>query len=96
MPSAGPLLAPLRRNRDFMLLMSGTSQLSCRNEHDDFGLILLGYAVTESAALAGAVGAVYGVGMATMMLPAGAIVDRLNSQGDYGRDGGGGGGCGDG
>lgn len=69
---------PLRRNRDFLLLMVGHACSLVGSSMTMLALVMLGYSITGSSALAGAVSAVYGVGMAAMMLPAGAIVDRAN------------------
>ncbi|MBE1609941.1 MFS transporter [Actinopolymorpha pittospori] len=69
---------PLGRNRDFLLLMLGQAGSLVGSSMTTLALAMLAYAITESAALAGVVSAVYGVGLAAMMLPAGAIVDRVD------------------
>lgn len=68
----------LRHNRDFVLLMVGQAGSRVGTSMTTLALVMLGYAITGSSALAGGVSAVYGVTMAVTMLPAGAIVDRTN------------------
>lgn len=68
----------LHRNRDFVLLMAGQAGSRVGTSMTTLALVMLGYAVTRSSALAGVVSAVYGISMAVTMLPAGAIVDRTN------------------
>lgn len=76
MPEAGAL--PLRRNRDFVLLMGGQAGSRVGTSMTTLALVMLGFAITGSSALAGVVSAVYGIAMAVTMLPAGAVVDRIN------------------
>ncbi|HVX45317.1 MAG TPA: MFS transporter [Mycobacteriales bacterium] len=71
-------LPPLNRNRDFLLLMLGQTGSLVGTSMTSLALVMLAYSVTGSTAQAGAVSAVYGVGMAAMMLPAGAVVDRVD------------------
>lgn len=79
MPRAGPAeQQPLRRNRDFLLLMWGQAGSLIGSSMTNLALVMLAYAVTGSSAQAGLVSAVYGAGMALMMLPAGAIIDRVD------------------
>lgn len=69
---------PLSRNRDFLLLMSGQAGSLVGSSMTTLALVLLAYSVTGSTAQAGLVSAVYGIGLAAMMLPAGAVVDRVD------------------
>ncbi|WP_345482683.1 hypothetical protein, partial [Actinopolymorpha pittospori] len=61
---------PLGRNRDFLLLMLGQAGSLVGSSMTTLALVMLAYTITESAAQAGVVSAVYGVGLAAMMLPA--------------------------
>ena len=78
MACAEPPPQALGRNRDFLLLMLGQAGSLVGSSMTTLALVMLAYAITESAALAGLVSAVYGVGLVAMMLPAGAIVDRVD------------------
>jgi MFS family permease len=70
--------AALNRNRDFLLLLLGQAGSLVGSSMTALALVMLTYSITGSTARAGLVSAVYGAGMAAMMLPAGAIVDRVD------------------
>lgn len=70
--------APLTRNRDFLLLLLGQTGSLVGSSMTTLALVMLAYSVTGSTARAGLVSAGHGVELAAMMLPAGAIVDRVD------------------
>lgn len=74
----GPPVPPLRRNRDFLLLWSGTAVSLIGTTAATMAYPLLVLAVTGSAADAGLVGFVSLLPTLLFQLPAGAIVDRVN------------------
>jgi MFS family permease len=69
---------PLKRNRDFLLLLLGQGGSLVGSSMTTLALVMLAYSVTGSTARAGLVSAGYGIGLAAMMLPAGAIIDRVD------------------
>jgi MFS family permease len=70
--------APLRRNRDFLLLQSGLLLSSGGSQMTSIAYPLLVLALTGSPAKAGAVGFVRLLGMALFALPAGLAADHWN------------------
>jgi predicted MFS family arabinose efflux permease len=77
-PAARAQPAPLRRNRDFLLLWSGlvVSTLGSRISATAYPLLVL--ALTGSPADAGLVGFFAGLPYLVVQLPAGAFVDRVD------------------
>lgn len=71
-----PRLAPLWRNRDYLLLWSGQLISSIGTQVSQLAFPLLVLAITFSPAQAGIVGALRGLPFAVLCLPAGALVDR--------------------
>lgn len=69
---------PLRRNRDYQLLIGGSTVAMLGNGMMSLGLMLLTTALTGSAAKAGLVSGAFGLGMWLATLPAGALCDRWN------------------
>jgi predicted MFS family arabinose efflux permease len=67
---------PLRRNRDFLLLWSGSTVSALGSSMSMLVLPLIGYAITGSTALAGLATAAVLLGGVLARLPAGALVDR--------------------
>nr|WP_300340169.1 MFS transporter [Actinomyces sp.] len=72
------VVPPLRRNRDYRLLLTGSTLSSLGNGMLSLGIMLLIVDLTRSPAKAGVVTGAYGVGQWIMMLPAGAVCDRWN------------------
>jgi MFS family permease len=70
--------APLRRNRDFMLLWSGQTLSSLGSQVSLVAYPLLVLAVTGSPGKAGVVGFANTIPVGLLALPAGAIADRVN------------------
>jgi MFS family permease len=71
---SGP--APLRRNRDYLLLFSGQTVSGVGNNVSQIAFPLLVLALTRSPAQAGLVGALRVLPYLALSLPAGALVDR--------------------
>lgn len=69
-------LAPLWRNRDFLLLWSGQLLSSVGGEVSLLAFPLLVLGMTHSAVLAGLVGALRSLPFTLLCLPAGALIDR--------------------
>src|SRR5438067_2202096 len=69
-------LAPLWRNRDYMLLWSGQTISSLGSGVSGIVFPLLILAITHSAAAAGIAGALNTLPYVLFSLPAGALVDR--------------------
>ncbi|TWE12079.1 MFS transporter [Rudaeicoccus suwonensis] len=70
--------APLRRNRDFQLLMVGNTLNGIGSRMSGLAFPLLTLWLTHSPVLVGVVGASVVGGMVLMGIPAGALVDRWN------------------
>ena len=70
--------APLRRNRDFLLLQAGQLLSSAGTQLSSIAYPLLVLAVTGSAAKAGIVGFARTLPAAVFALPAGVAADRWN------------------
>lgn len=69
---------PLRRNRDFALLVGGHALSTAGDEVSAIALPLLVLALTESAAQAGAIAASQAIPYLLLSLPAGVWIDRWN------------------
>ena len=72
------VVPPLRSNRDYRLLLTGSTLSSLGSGMLSLGIMLLIVDLTHSPAKAGLVAGAYGVGQWVMMLPAGALCDRWN------------------
>ena len=70
------VVPPLRSNRDYRLLLTGSTLSSLGSGMLSLGIMLLIVDLTHSPAKAGLVAGAYGVGQWVMMLPAGALCDR--------------------
>ncbi len=68
----------LRRNRDFLLLISGQGVSAIGTQVSQFAFPLLILALTHSPAQTGLITALRGLPYALFSLPAGALVDRWN------------------
>ena len=66
--------SPLRRNRDYVVLTTGQMFEAVGSGMTGLALLLLAYAVTGSATLAGIVSAGFGLGQFVIGLTAGALV----------------------
>lgn len=77
-PEDRPAHVPLRRNRDYQLLIGGSTVAMLGNGMMSLALMLLTTALTGSAARAGLVTGAFGLGMWLATLPAGALCDRWN------------------
>lgn len=77
-PNPAGAVVPLRRNRDYQLLLGGSTVAMLGNGMMSLGIMLLTTALTGSAAKAGMVTGAYGAGMWLGTLPAGALCDRWN------------------
>lgn len=66
----------LRHNRDYRLLMTGSTVSMIGTGMSELSMSLVGYATTHSVARAALVEAVFGAGQLLLSLPAGALVDR--------------------
>ncbi|WP_158709753.1 MFS transporter, partial [Streptomyces sp. NRRL S-15] len=75
---AVPEVPPLRRNRDFLLLWSGSAVAIIGSTASTVAYPLLVLAVTGSASAAGLVGFVVLLPALLLQLPAGVLVDRWN------------------
>src|SRR5207248_7226586 len=73
-----PAPAPLRRNRDFVLLQTGQALSTVGSEAAAVAYTLLVLSVTHSPAKAGLVGFVRLAPWPLLALPAGVAVDRWN------------------
>jgi len=69
-------LAPLRRNRDFMILWSGEAVSAIGTSMSVLVFPLIGYAITHSTVQAGLATTAVLLGRVVARLPAGALVDR--------------------
>lgn len=67
---------PLRANRDYRLLLTGSTLDLLGSAMTSLAITLLAVQITGSAGRAGIITAMYGVGQWVAMLPAGALVDR--------------------
>jgi hypothetical protein len=75
---APELLTPLRRNRPYLLLMSGLTTQSLGGSVARFAVPLLALELTGSPAAAGVVAAVGQTGALLAALPAGVVADRVD------------------
>ena len=73
-----PKAVPLRRNRDYWLMLSGQGISSIGTQVSQLAFPLLILALTHSPALAGIMSALRGLPYALFCLPAGALADRWN------------------
>ncbi len=71
-------LPPLWRNRNFALLWGGQFVSSVGSQVSLIAFPVLMYALTHSAVQTGLIGALRGLPYLVLMLPAGALVDRMN------------------
>ncbi|WP_194784884.1 MFS transporter [Actinomyces haliotis] len=71
---------PLRANRDYWLLLTGSTLDLLGSAMTSLAITLLAVQITGSAGRAGIITAMYGVGQWVAMLPAGALVDRWDRQ----------------
>lgn len=76
MSGAAPRPVPLGRNRDYRLLLTGSTIDLLGSAMTSLAITLLAVHITGSAGRAGVITAMYGVGQWVAMLPAGALVDR--------------------
>jgi MFS family permease len=74
-------LRPLRRNRDFQLYWSGQLVSAVGTRIGAVGRPLLVLALTGSPAAAGVASFAFTLPLVLLMLPAGAILDRINRKG---------------
>ncbi|MFD5034776.1 MFS transporter [Streptomyces sp. NPDC058405] len=77
-PPGGPPVTPLHRNRDFMLLWSGSAVSIVGSTASTVAYPLLVLALTGSASAAGVAGFFTLLPTLLFQLPAGALVDRWN------------------
>ena len=75
-PTSVPRVAPLWRNRDYLLLWSGQAVSTVGSQLSLLAFPLLVLALTHSPAQAGLIGALRGLPYFLLGLPAGALVDR--------------------
>lgn len=67
---------PLRANRDYRLLLTGSTVNLLGSAMTSLAITLLAVKITGSAGKAGLITAMYGIGQWIAMLPAGTLVDR--------------------
>src|SRR5437660_3703543 len=69
---------PLRRNRDFLILLTGQATSDAGTYVSQVAFPLLVLSITHSSVQAGLVGGIERVPFLLLTLPAGALVDRWN------------------